>query len=140
MRVLFDTNIMLDLLLDREPHAESAAFLLSAAERGLLDGLLTATSATTIFYLVGRAAGRSAAHSSLRSLLPLLEVAAVDGPVLQAAIASDFSDFEHAVVHEAALAAGAAGIVTRDRLGFVGARVAIYSPDELSAIVRALAD
>ena len=140
MRVLFDTNVVLDLLLDRGPHAASAGFVMSASDRGLIDGLLCAISATTVFHLLGRTVGKSAAFTDLQSLLQIFEVAAVDGPVLQAAMASDFTDFQDAVIHEAALAAGAVGIVTRDRSGFGRATLPIYSPAELSAIVRTISE
>ncbi|MFH1113104.1 MAG: PIN domain-containing protein, partial [Pseudomonadota bacterium] len=47
MKVVFDTNIVLDVLLDREPFSTSAALLFSKVERGDLDGCLCATTITT---------------------------------------------------------------------------------------------
>ncbi|MDY0088726.1 MAG: PIN domain-containing protein, partial [Coriobacteriia bacterium] len=53
--MLFDTNVVLDVLLDREPHAEVAARLLSLVDQGRLDGMVCATTVTTIHYLASKA-------------------------------------------------------------------------------------
>jgi predicted nucleic acid-binding protein len=52
MRVLFDTNVILDVLLERRPFSESASKLLSRVEKGEITGLVCATTITTIYYLV----------------------------------------------------------------------------------------
>ena len=75
MRVLFDTNVLIDFLLDRAPYAQSAADLLSRVDRGEIQGLACANSFTTIFYLARKAAGVEAARSYIADLLTLLEVA-----------------------------------------------------------------
>lgn len=46
MRVLFDTNILLDALLAREPFVANAAFLLDAVESGRIEGFISATTVT----------------------------------------------------------------------------------------------
>jgi predicted nucleic acid-binding protein len=53
MQVLFDTNVLLDALLAREPFLEDATFLLEAVEAGRLEGFMSATTVTDIHYLVG---------------------------------------------------------------------------------------
>ena len=63
MRVLFDTNVVLDLLLARQPHVETAAALVARVERGELTGCLCATTVTTIFYLASKAVGAEAARA-----------------------------------------------------------------------------
>ncbi len=52
MRVIFDTNIVLDLLLDRAPFADTATYLFSKVERAEITGFLCATTITTIHYLI----------------------------------------------------------------------------------------
>ena len=58
-------------------------------------------------------------------------MAPVNRAILEAALVSRLTDFEDAVMHEAALHVGAQGIVTRDPAGFKGARLPVYTPDEL---------
>lgn len=137
MKLLFDTNVVLDVLLDRDPHAEVAAQLLSLVDTGRLDGVLCATTVTTIHYLATRAAGESAAKRYVGELLALFDVACVDGPVLLSALGLGFTDFEDAVLHESALAFGATAIVTRNGKDFAGATLPVFDPPELLAAVLA---
>lgn len=133
MSVLFDTNVVLDVLLARRPFAPIAAGLMAAVEAGQLRGLLSATSITTIYYLARRAAGTRATHVHVGRLLDVFELAQVGRSVLADALALEWADFEDAVLHEAARHAGAEGIVTRDRAGFARATLRVYAPDALAA-------
>lgn len=136
MRVLFDTNVVLDLLLDRAPHAVVAARLFTAVERKQLAGLLCATSVTTLDYLIARAIGREKARGAIRTLLRMFEVAAVTRAVLEAALEIDLDDYEDAVLHEAGQGAEAEAIVTRNASDFHGATLPIFSPAELVAALE----
>lgn len=137
MRVLFDTNVVLDVLLDREPHAEAAAQLLSLVDSKRLDGLVCATTVTTIHYLATRAIGSKKAAAQVRDLLEIFEVAPVDESVLQSALDLGFGDCEDAVLHEAASSAGASAIVTRNGRDFAGGALPVFDPQELLAAVLA---
>lgn len=138
MRILFDTNVVLDVLLKRAPHARVAAGLLARVERRQLVGLLGATSLTTLHYLLRKASGDAGAPTHVRRLLELFEVAAVTRPVLEGALDLGFRDFEDAVLHESALLAGAEGVATRDPEGFRKATLRVYRPDELLAALASL--
>ena len=115
MRVLLDTNVVLDLLLDRDPWSKTAAMLFSRVESGTLDGYLGATTVTTIYYLAAKAVGAAAAREEIRRLLALCAIAPVNRPVLEAALELDFADFEDSVLHEAARQVGAEAVVTTPR-------------------------
>ena len=129
--MLFDTNVVLDVLLDREPFATIGAHLFSQVERGMVPGYLCATTVTTVHYLTHKALGAEEARHKVRNLMRLFEVAPVNRAILEAALASRLAQFEDAVLHESALHVGAQGIVTRDPAGFKGARLPVYAPDEL---------
>ena len=139
MRVLFDTNVILDVLLSRAPHAAPAIDLLDLVARKELDALLGATSVTTIYYLAEKAAGTAQARRHVSDLLSLFEIAAVTRPVLAEAMALQFTDYEDAVLHEAARQAGATGIVTRNSKDFSGSKLSLYKPAELLKLLRAAA-
>ncbi len=138
MRILFDTNVVLDVLLNRLPHAPVASRLLVEVNRGRLGGLLGATTITTIHYLAARVVGAVRARKHVRTLLDLFEIAPVDRDVLRNALDLGFKDFEDAVLHEAARGARATGVVTRDPAGFSRSSLSVYTPDELLRMVRAL--
>jgi predicted nucleic acid-binding protein len=136
VKVLFDTNVVLDHLLGREPFVDAAEQLLSLVDCGSIDGVICSTTATTIHYLASKAVGSSAAIEYLRTLLAIFDVASVDRDVLQAALNAGFSDFEDAVLHAAACAVGAAAIVTRDGKGFAKSKLPVLTPNELLAAVH----
>lgn len=137
MRVLIDTNVVLDQLLSREPHVDSAERVMSLVDAGRLEGVICSTTATTIHYLASKVVGASAAVEYLRRLLLIFDVACVDREIILGALDLGFPDFEDAVVHETARAAGAAAIVTRDGKGFAKSELPVFTPSELLAAITA---
>jgi predicted nucleic acid-binding protein len=137
VRVLFDTNVVLDVLLARPPHAAPSIELFDRVARRELDGLLAATTITTIFYLAAKAAGAAQAKRHVNTLLGLFEIAAVGRAPLADALTLGFADYEDAVLHEAARHASATAIVTRDPKGFSAAKLTVYSPAELLRLLQA---
>ena len=136
MIVLFDTNVVLDVLLKRDPHAPAAARLFAAVERGGLGGMIAASTVPTIYYLAGKAVGARQAQAEVQRLLKLFEVAPVNRVVLEDALRLRFPDYEDAVVHEAARHASADGVVTRNTADFKRATLRTYAPDELARILQ----
>ena len=78
MIVLFDTDVILDLLLDREAFAEAATLVFSRVEKGDITGYVCATTMTTLHYLAAKALGAAKARKYIQRLLSLLEVAPRD--------------------------------------------------------------
>lgn len=140
MRVLLDTNIILDVLLAREPHVEASARVLALAERGVLAGFISASSVTTLAYLAGKAVGARRARQHLETILTILTVAPVDDRVLREALHAGMADFEDAVIYAAALGSGCQGIATRDAKGFRRSRIPVFAPVELLALMASLPD
>jgi predicted nucleic acid-binding protein len=136
LRILFATNVILDLLLDRKPHAAAAGRLVSAVERKELAGLLCATSVTTLDYLIARAVGGDQARQAIRTVLRVFEIAAVTRAVLETALEIDLLDYEDAVIHVAAQGSEADGIVSRNAPDFKGSTIPIFSPEELVAALH----
>ena len=133
MTLLFDTNVVLDVLLRRAPHVEDAARLYDAVVRGRARGLVAATAVTTAHYFVAKAYGPAQALADVATTLAVFDVAPVTRTVLDAALAAPLGDFEDAVVYHAGVLVGATGVVTRDPAGFVGAALPVYTPAEALA-------
>ncbi len=134
-RVLFDTNVILDVLLDREPDVEVSAAAWAAVEAGILEGLLAAHAITTIHYLVRKELGVAKTRRIISAILRVFGVAAVDGAVIQEALQLSFSDFEDAVTAAAARLAGCDYIVTRDPKGFRGSPVRSLTPEAATPLL-----
>lgn len=137
MKVLFDTNVVLDVLLAREAHLAPAVRLFSLVDAGVLLGCLGATTLTTIHYLTRRQLGVSRADAAVSDLLAIFDVAPVERSTLVEATTLGFRDFEDAVLHAAALRFGADAIVTRNLADFRDATLPVYSPLQLVAALTA---
>jgi predicted nucleic acid-binding protein len=136
LKLLFDTNVVLDVMLARQPHALQSAKVVAAAETGLIEGSLCATTITTIHYLAAKAVGAPTAVRQITQLLKIFQVASVTGPVLHAALSARMSDFEDAVLIEAARSIGVDGIITRNPKDFSTANLAIYSPSDVLTMLK----
>jgi predicted nucleic acid-binding protein len=134
MRVLIDTNVVLDFLQERQPFVEDTARLFARIDAGEIEGLIAATTLTNIYYIVRKAAGASVAKNTIIQLLAGLTIGVVDRAVLEQAIALNFSDFEDAVQYACAVTYGVDAIVTRDRSGFINAEIPVMLPIEIDAI------
>jgi predicted nucleic acid-binding protein len=128
-RILFDTDVVLDVLLDRQPYVEASAAVWSAVEAGLSEGLLAAHAVTTIHYLVRKETGDVKTRRIMSAILRVFGVAAVNGSVVQEALQMHLSDFEDAVTAAAARLAGCESIVTRDPKRFRGSPVRALTPE-----------
>ncbi|SPD75301.1 Toxin-antitoxin system, toxin component, PIN family [uncultured Desulfobacterium sp.] len=138
MKTLFDTNVILDVFLDREPFSSDAAILLSKVERSEIIGFICATTVTTIHYLTTKALGPQAASKHIQSLLSLFVIAPVNRVILENAAASKFPDFEDAVLYEAACHAGAKYIVTRNIDDFKNSKLPVFEPKEFINVLESL--
>ncbi len=139
MKILFDTNIILDVLLDKKPFSEHASFLMSLVERSEITGFLCATTVTTIHYLLAKNLDSAKAMGSINALMSLFEVASVNRLVLENALVSKFTDFEDSVLHEAGRHCGAEYIVTRNISDFKHAKLPAYTPTEFLSMLESLA-
>ncbi len=135
MRILIDTNVVLDFLLDRQPFAEDAAKVFEKIDAGQVEGFIAATTITNIYYIVRKAGGAVAALGAIVQILTDLHICAVDKEILEQAIALNFKDFEDAVQCACGIAHGVDAIVTRDASGFTKAGILVIAPGELDNIM-----
>ena len=133
--LLVDTNVVLDVILDREPWAADAVRLLDRIERGEAKGFVAAHAVTTVHYIVARAADRSTANTAVADLLAVLTVIETGAAEFHRALAMGLGDFEDAVQAAACLTAGADYLGTRNARDFKGAPVSTRTPGEVLALL-----
>lgn len=136
MKLLFDTNIILDVLLLRKPYYTAATYLLTEVEHGQIEGYLCPTTITTIGYLVSKVKGKAETKNLLRSLLNIFALSKLSKAVFDGAYESKIPDFEDAVLHESAIVSTVDGIVTRNTKDFKNATLRVYDPEELVGIIQ----
>ena len=127
-RVLFDTNVLLDVVLARPPHLADSARALDAVATGAVQGFVAAHAVTTIFYLLEREVGGGRAKAILGGLLGPLTVAPVTDAGVRMALAGPLADFEDGVTLAAAAEVNADVIVTRNGRDFLGGGIAAVHP------------
>ena len=135
MKLLLDINLLLDVLLRRDPWAEPAASLLTKIERGEATGFVPGHTLTTIHYVVSRAQDRQSAATAVTDLLRLLEVVPIEKADLSQALVLPVDDFEDAVQAAAALKIGVDYIVTRDEKGFAGLPIPAINSGEILSLL-----
>jgi predicted nucleic acid-binding protein len=134
-RVLFDLNIILDVLQERKNYYEFSAQLLAFAETGKVQGWLAAHSVTTLFYLISKDKSPEEARVTLTSLLQFLRIAPVDQTTIEQALNLPYKDFEDAVQMIAALQVKADYLLTRNVRDYQPAPLDVVQPVELLAIL-----
>jgi predicted nucleic acid-binding protein len=135
IKVLFDLNIILDVLQEREPFYDVAAQLLAHAETGKIQGFIAPHSLTTLFYLIQK--DQSAAHAkvTITNLLQILKIATIDQSTIEQALSLSYKDFEDAVQMMAAVQCKADYLVTRNVKDFQPPPLSVIQPSELLAII-----
>ena len=78
-RVLVDVNVILDVLLDRSPHAVASRAIWAAIELKWAEGFLAAHAVTTLDYLMRKELGGAGSRRALRALLRIFTVAGMSG-------------------------------------------------------------
>jgi predicted nucleic acid-binding protein len=135
-RILFDTNVILDFVLNRPDFVELAKRVFLAIDEKRLVGFMTATTVTDIYYMASRERGSVFAAQALRRLVRVLEIIVVDKNIILPALDSPVKDFEDAVQAEAAQSMGLDFIVTRNNRDFRYSPIPAVSPEELLAKLK----
>jgi len=130
MRIFFDTNVIIDLLANRPGFADNAEKAIEFADRTGNVGLISALTVCDIVYILRKTLTLREIGQRITLLRRFVEVIDVTGKTAIEAFESAGSDYEDTVQYLSAVAAKADVIVTRDKTGFVGAKVAVYTPQE----------
>ena len=136
MRVLVDTDVLIDFALDRRPHVDAAAALLQLLESHRADGFMAWHSASNFHYLVASSRGKQDARGFLVDLSNFIDIAPTTTDSLRVAGRLPIKDFEDAMQVAAGLACGADVIATRNVRDYAKAPIEVMTP---AALVRKLA-
>ena len=129
MRILIDTNVILDILQKREPFFADSYRALRKAIESDSECLLSASAATDIFYMLRKALGSAQeAKEQIEQLAQLVSFADVQGMDIHTALMREMPDFEDAVVDAVAERNGASYILTRNIKDFAGSVVPSILP------------
>ena len=130
-KIFLDTNVILDLLLERDPWDHNAALLFSMADRKDVEIQCCSLSFSTAIYLMQKLKySRKEIVYKLTIMKSLCIVTTIDGLIIDRVLQSDFDDLEDALQHYSALANGANVIITRNKKDFSEASIPVMTPTE----------
>ena len=130
MRILLDTNVLLDIALERSPFFADSDRILALVERKQIAGFICASGISDIFYILRKSKGRELAIDFLRVITSICSVATVNDEVIGKALVSDFKDFEDAIQYQTAVNARIDAIVTRNPKDYTNSSIAVFTPAE----------
>ena len=135
MKVLVDTNVLLDVLARREPHYRASAQVWTLAERGEIAAFISAISLNNVYYIVRKVESKSAARQALKLLRDVFDSVAPDDKIINQAIDSECDDFEDAIQFHSAVRVAAQVLITRNPSDFPRSAPAIATPEEFLQIM-----
>ena len=128
MKVFLDTNILLDVLLDRKPFSEPSSKVWRLAECGRLEAVISAISFNNIFYIVRKYSGKEAAQRTVEVMNVNFSVFPLTRDIIGKAIAAKLPDFEDSIHFFSAVSCAADYIITRNAKDFPQDSIPVLSP------------
>lgn len=132
MKIMCDTNVIIDLLLEREPFVEASCRVLSLCEEHKIEGFVSASSVTDIYYLVRKYThSTELAYKAVGKLLEIVKVCSVTNNDVLTAFQRKARDFEDCLVATCAKSIRCNCIVTRNKKDFEEFDIPLLTPEEL---------
>ena len=136
MRILVDTNILLDVLTQRRSFFQDSARVWSLIHTGLIEGYLSAISVNNLYYIIRKLRDRKTAEAFVDDLLRDFEIVSLTKNVLKQARTIAGKDFEDAIQYFSAIQEGCEVLLTRNKKDFPSAGLQILTPAEFLAKLR----
>jgi predicted nucleic acid-binding protein len=128
MIVLLDTNVVLDILLNRSPWYTEAALIFGLSEKNLITSFVSASAITDIFYLTEKEHGKQTARDSLKRLLRVFNPATVTDTNIRHALELEWDDFEDSVQFAVGESLSVDFIITRNPQDFSSSAIVVLTP------------
>ena len=135
MKILIDTNVILDVLIQREPFYIDSAKVWTLAEEEIVRGCISAITVNNLYYIIKKLIGLKQANSFVDQILDNFEVIALTGDILKQARTLPKKDYEDLIQYFSAIHEGCDGIVTRNKKDFPSIGIKLLSPPELLKMI-----
>ncbi|MBZ0199008.1 MAG: PIN domain-containing protein [Ignavibacteriaceae bacterium] len=130
IKVYVDSDIILDLLAQREPHFEHVAKLFTLIDQQKIEAYTSPLIFANLHYLLKKLTSNASALKSLRKLKTLINILPVDERVIEQALNSEFNDFEDAIQYFTAVNNGINLLLTRNKVDYKKSKITISSSEE----------
>ena len=129
MRVMLDTNIIVDIISKRKGYSESLA-VLECCEEGYVEGYVSTTTVTDVMYILRKQTAPNTVRDAMQTLLTIVDVSGVVKSDITNAFLRDIRDFEDAVQASCAARNKMDYIITRNVMDFIKSPVPAILPDD----------
>jgi predicted nucleic acid-binding protein len=129
-KVFVDTEIVLDLLSNREPFYIHAAYLFSEADKNKIKIFVSSLSFSNLNYLLSRQYSADQARKKLLKFKTLVTVLAVTDKIVELALASNFKDFEDGMQYYTAIENNIKTLLTRNLKDYKFAEISIMTAEQ----------
>lgn len=130
IKLFIDSDIILDLLAEREPHYVHAARLFSLIDQNKITGYTSPLIFANLHYLLKKHTTNLLALKSLRKLKTLISILPIDERVIEQSLNSEFNDFEDAIQYFTAVNNGITQIITRNKTDYKRSKIDVLTAEE----------
>jgi len=129
-KIFIDTDIILDLLAERQPFYKCAAAIFTLIDRRKVQGYTSPIVFANLHYILSKQLSKNNAVKNLKKLRTLIKIILVDEKIIDLSLESDFRDFEDAIQYNAAISAGISTLITRNIKDYKNPTITVCSPEE----------
>ena len=130
IKFFVDSDIILDLLAQREPHYIHAARLFTLIDQNEVVAYISPLIFANLHYLLKKQTSNLLALKSLRKLKTLINILSIDERVIEQSLNSEFNDFEDAIQYFTAVNNGITLIITRNKTDYKRSKIDILTAEE----------
>ncbi|HOO85899.1 MAG TPA: PIN domain-containing protein [Prolixibacteraceae bacterium] len=129
-KLFLDTNVVIDLLGERDPFYVSAAKIATLADKGKIQIFVSALTYSTVYYLLSRFENKEIVKEKIRKFKVIAETPDLNDMIIDKGLASKFSDFEDSLQYHSAVKKECNIIITRNSKDFKESEIPVLTPDE----------
>lgn len=127
--IFIDTDVIIDFLIDREPHSREAAIIFTLIEQKKLKGYVSSLTFSNLYYVLRKIESHNKVKAKLDSISRLFTILKVDQQTIKNAIASGFPDFEDSIQYNCALDYKKIDVlITRNIKDYKGSEIPVMTP------------
>ena len=128
-KLFIDSDVVIDFITDREPHANPASELFELSEKGIVGLYISAVSINNIYYIVRKFLGHKKSIEVIEDLAEMTEIIGTTKNEITLALKNDFKDFEDSIQYSSALTIkGLDAIITRNIKDYRTSKIAVMTP------------
>ena len=129
-KVFLDTNVVVDLLGEREPYYDAAAKIATLADKGKIEVFVSALTYSTVYYLLSRFENQTQVKEKIRKFKLIAQTSDLTDNIIDRSLSSNFNDFEDALQYYCAIKMDCKILITRNVKDFKESGMPVLSPEE----------